>query len=164
RAQYKGFPRGTVRRRADSKLDLPGGAPVDSRVSFYVDLLPYLGRDNTSIDRTSAWNSPGNLPAAERWVPELLVPYYPSWSWLAGGGATIVGLDDDPNRNPMDDFSYQHPGRDKPGSHALMGDGSVRYVPADINRKVLYGMATRDGGGNEPLPGEDAPLVPAPEK
>jgi hypothetical protein len=240
RAKYHGFPRGTVPRQSDSQLNLPGGAPVASRLSFYVDLLPYLGRNPGPVNRSFAWNSPENIETAEQWVPELIVPYYPSWSWraehpfdksrtvggtnyvgiagigpraasldpskpedarrmgmtgygwnstpaevkdglsntiylmqvkpgirrpwMAGGGATLVGIDDDKDRNPMDDFSYRHPGREKPGSYALMGDASVRYVPSDIKREVLYGMATRDGGGKEPLPGEDAPLVPAPEK
>ena len=52
--------------------------PVETRLRLYVDLLPYLGRDPGPIDRTAAWNSLVNLPAAEQWVPELLVPTYPS--------------------------------------------------------------------------------------
>lgn len=62
--------------------------------------------------------------------------------WIAGGGATVRGLDPD---DPMFAFKYTHPNRDKPGTYALMGDGSVRYIPANIDPKVFKSMATRAG-------------------
>jgi hypothetical protein len=236
--QKKGFPTGTVDRGSDStRISLPGGASPDSRLSLFVDLLPFLNRDARigEANRKLAWFDQRNLDAAEMWVPELVVPYYPasSWRatspyapgrnlggtnyvgiagigvdaarlnpankehaklmgmtgydwtskredvtdglsntiylmqakpgagrpWIAGGGSTLVGINDDKNRHPMDDFTYKHPGQAKPGSYALMGDGSVRYIPADIKREVFYGMVTR-AGGETILPGEDAPLVP----
>ena len=62
--------------------------------------------------------------------------------WIAGGGATVRGFDES---DPMTGYRYAHPGRDKQGTYALMADGSVRYVPADIDPKVLNAMATRAG-------------------
>jgi hypothetical protein len=254
----KGFPRGTADRR--SNQDRLGLAyPPLQRVSFYAELLPYLGREGLSqqIRRDKAWyaleydrrdeDNPDrpprvlvdNLTPAGAWVPELLVPYYPqsawratspyapdhtlgatnyvgvagvgldiaradprsdefkkkvgitgyNWGskveevtdglsntiylmqtppglqqpWIAGGGATLRGLDEN---DPMSGFRYAHPGRDKPGTYALMGDGSVRWVPGDINPKVLRAMATRAGADNADLADvdRDAPRVEAPQK
>jgi hypothetical protein len=83
--------------------------------------------------------------------------------WLAGGGATVRGLDE---ANPMRGFAhtYHTPGG-KPGTFALMGDGSIRFIPADIDPKVLLAMATRAGG--EDIAGvidQAAPKVDPPRK
>jgi len=63
--------------------------------------------------------------------------------WIAGGGATVRGLDE---ADPMGAFKYAHPSRAKPGTYALMADGSVRFIPADIDPKVLHALSTRAGG------------------
>jgi hypothetical protein len=71
--------------------------------------------------------------------------------WIAGGGATVRGLNEN---DPMAGFRYGHPdGGDgvRQGSYALMGDGSVRWVPATIDPKVLKAMATRGAGDNANL-------------
>jgi hypothetical protein len=84
-------------------------------------------------------------------------PGGPPQPWLAGGGATVRGLDE---KNPMRGWAHTHGTPEgKPGTFALMGDGSVRFIPADIDPKILLAMATRAGG--EPLPDLDkhAPLV-----
>lgn len=234
REDFNAFPRGTIPRKSDGQF--PVLAPPEARLSFFVNLLPYLGRDPMVRSRDAAWYSSTNSAAAEQWVPELLVPYYPasSWRvesslapgrtfggtnyvgiagrgadaarlnpanpsdqklmgmtgydwnstpaevkdglsntiyimqvkpgigrpWIAGGGATLMGMDDR-SGHPMDDFASHHPGQSKPGAYAVMGDGSVRYVPSDIKKEVVLGMATR-AGEEKSLPGEDAPLVPPP--
>src|SRR5215475_3748462 len=83
--------------------------------------------------------------------------------WIAGGGATVRGLDE---IDPMGTFKYTHPNRAKQGSYALMGDGSVRWIPADINPKVLHALATRAGGDNALLADVDkiAPKIEPPKK
>ena len=63
--------------------------------------------------------------------------------WIAGGGATVRGLDE---TDPMFAYKYSHPNRANPGTYALMGDGSVRFIPANIDPKVFKGLATRAGG------------------
>ncbi|MDY3559765.1 DUF1559 domain-containing protein [Gemmata sp. JC673] len=61
--------------------------------------------------------------------------------WIAGGGATVRGFNED---DPM--AGFQHANGGKPGTYALMGDGSVRFVPANVNKKVLLALGTRAGG------------------
>ncbi len=84
-ARKKPFPRGTLERELrDDRYRLP--PPPDQRVSFLADLLPYIGRAGlrTQIDeKKHAWYDKENLPAAEAWVPEFLVPYYPQETWRA---------------------------------------------------------------------------------
>src|SRR5262249_14735379 len=66
--------------------------------------------------------------------------------WIAGGGATVMGLDRD---DPLGPFVADHPdgrGGKKRGTYAIMGDGVVRWIPADIDRETLLAMATRAGG------------------
>jgi len=62
--------------------------------------------------------------------------------WIAGGGATVRGLDE---TDPMFAYKYSHPNRANPGTYALMGDGSVRFIPANIDPNVFKGLATRAG-------------------
>jgi hypothetical protein len=80
-----------------------------------------------------------------------------SQPWLAGGGATVRGLNE---ADPLDGFRHSFGTPDgKPGTFALMANGDIRFIPADIDKKVLLAMATRAGG--EPLDDLDrhAPLV-----
>jgi hypothetical protein len=229
-AQHKAFPRGTIDRGSNvNRFGLP--YPPYQRVSFFYELLPYLGRGalKDSISPKIAWYDEKNLPApaqerAGAWVPELLVPYYPQtawratsplapdhvlgatnyvaiagvgldiarenpnspefkklagitgydWGskvaeitdglsttiylmqtppglqqpWIAGGGATVRGLNPD---DPMAGFRYHHPdgkGGTREGTYALMADGAVRWIPANIDPKALRAMATRAGGDN----------------
>lgn len=80
-----------------------------------------------------------------------------SQPWLAGGGATVRGLNEN---DPLDGFRHTFGTPEgKPGTFALMANGDIRFIPADIDKKILLAMATRAGG--EPLPDLDrhAPLV-----
>lgn len=82
--------------------------------------------------------------------------------WIAGGGATVRGFDEN---DPMGAFRYPQRGRTKPGSYALMGDGSVRFIPHDIDPKVLLALGTRAGGDADALAdlNKVAPKVEPPE-
>jgi hypothetical protein len=88
--------------------------------------------------------------------------------WIAGGGATVRGLSEtDPMRGMA--HTYGTPGG-KAGTYVLMGDGSVRFVPAGINPKVLLAMSTRAGGDAADLgnldnaaPRQDIPKPADPE-
>jgi hypothetical protein len=83
--------------------------------------------------------------------------------WLAGGGATVRGLDE---KDPMLGFRHKigTPGG-KEGTFALMGDGSVRFLPADIKPDLLLAMATRAGGEKiADRLDKEAPLVYSPHK
>ncbi len=235
------FPRGTADRRLADASRRGLRYPPQTRVSFFAELLPFLGRDNLTrgINRDAAWYDDVNLPAAEAWVPELLVPDYPqsawratsplvadgrvmggtnyvgiagvgldsprfdpknpayatkvgitgydwgskpeevkdglsntiylmqtppglSQPWIAGGGATIRGLNE---AEPMRGFTHTiGTPNGKPGTYALMGDGSVRFVPANINPKVLLAMGTRAGMEDLADLNTAAPRVDPPKK
>lgn len=86
-----------------------------------------------------------------------------SQPWIAGGGATVRGLNEaDPMRGLA--HTYGTPSG-KSGTYVLMGDGSVRFVPAGINPKVLLAMSTRAGGDGADLGNLDtgAPRVDIPK-
>lgn len=80
--------------------------------------------------------------------------------WAAGGGATVMGLDP---KNPLAGFAHKR-ADGQMGTTAIMGDGTVRWIPADINPQLLLAMTTRAGG--EQLPNLDtiAPRVELPVK
>jgi len=81
----KEFPRGTADRKPTDSSRMGLSYPPDTRVSLFAELLPYMGRGRLagSIDRQLAWYDEKNLPAAEAWVPEFLVPSYPQSAWRA---------------------------------------------------------------------------------
>src|SRR5262249_14359247 len=71
-------------------------------------------------------------------------------------------------------FTYDHPdgkGTTKQGTYALMADGSVRWIPAKIDPKVLRALATRAASDNGDLadidktaPKIEEPKAPPPEE
>lgn len=239
----KAFPRGTSDRRLTDPSRMGLRYPPQTRVSFFVELLPYLGRNSlySSASKDLGWFDEKNLPVGEAWVPELLVPTYPqtawratspfisdgrvlggtnyvaiagigrdaarydptseadkkrvgitgydwgskvdevtdglantiylmqtppglSQPWISGGGATVRGLDED---DPLRGFAHTYGTPDgKPGTFALMGNGDVRFIPADIKKDLLLAMATRAGGEKFVADriDKEAPLVSKPKK
>jgi uncharacterized protein (TIGR03067 family) len=82
--------------------------------------------------------------------------------WIAGGGATIVGVDDQA-KNPIEDFVHANQDK-KRGTYVLLADGSVRWVTESVDPKVFKGMVTRAGGENLGNLDTLAPKVDAPKK
>lgn len=64
--------------------------------------------------------------------------------WIAGGGATLMGVNDKGN-DPSKPFMVKKADNSR-GTMVLMGDGSVRYVKEGIDPNVFRAMATRAGG------------------
>lgn len=64
--------------------------------------------------------------------------------WIAGGGATLMGVNDKGN-DPAKPFMAKKADGSR-GTMVLMGDGSVRYVKEGIDPAVFRAMATRAGG------------------
>jgi len=61
--------------------------------------------------------------------------------WIAGGGATIMGV---PEKNSVAPFvSKQANG--KVGTYALMADGSVRWIAGDMTDKTFQALVTPNG-------------------
>ncbi len=86
----------------------------------------------------------------------IQVPPTHARPWIAGGGATVQGADDS-LANPVEDFV--DPIGAKRGTHILMGDGSVRFVPATIDPNVFKALVTRAGGEKIDDLNKHAPLV-----
>ncbi len=90
----------------------------------------------------------------------IQVPPTHSRPWIAGGGATVQGVDES-LANPVEDFV--DPIGSKRGTHILMGDGSVRFVPATIDPNVFKALVTRAGGEKIDDLNKHAPLVGGPK-
>jgi prepilin-type processing-associated H-X9-DG protein len=69
-------------------------------------------------------------------------------SWLAGGPATVRGLnpDEKPYLGPGRQFGGMHPG----GANIGFADGSVRFVSESIDPKVFEALSTIAGGEKIP--------------
>lgn len=79
--------------------------------------------------------------------------------WMAGGGATVMGVPDParPSQKSISPFiSTEHSGRK--GTMAIMADGSVRFIPADTSDEVFKAMCTIQGG-DQTFRDDQAPLV-----
>jgi uncharacterized protein (TIGR03067 family) len=81
--------------------------------------------------------------------------------WIAGGGATIVGIDD--TGDPFQEFVTRAPDG-KRGAYALMGDGSVRWIKEGIDPTTFRALVTRAGGESLSDLDKTAPKLPAPRR
>ncbi|MDW8263854.1 MAG: hypothetical protein RMJ52_00825 [Gemmataceae bacterium] len=72
--------------------------------------------------------------------------------WIAGGGATVMGV---PETRSVQPFLVPQPDGKK-GTLALMADGSVRFIPADIPDEVFKAMCTLQGAD----PAQVDPIAP----
>jgi hypothetical protein len=64
--------------------------------------------------------------------------------WMAGGGATVMGVDEK-GTDPARPFMARRSDGTR-GTTVLMGDGSVRFVKEGIDPTVFRAMSTRAGG------------------
>lgn len=62
--------------------------------------------------------------------------------WAVGGAGTMRGIREK-NFEPQTGFSSQ--GLSKPGAYTLMADGSVRFISAQVDPKVMQAMSTIAG-------------------
>ena len=79
--------------------------------------------------------------------------------WIAGGGATNVGIDE---TDPMAAFVHRLPDG-KRGTYALMADGSVRFLKEGTDPKLFMALVTRAGGESVTDLDKNAPKI-APTK
>ncbi len=73
--------------------------------------------------------------------------------WLAGGRATVRGLD--PSRPPYLDAEGQFGSVHRRGANVLMADGSIRFVKESVDPKVFEAMSTIAGGEKVSVPARD---------
>jgi hypothetical protein len=50
------------------------------------------------------------------------------------------------------DEAYQRLQQEDQGAHAVMADGSIHFLPKDIDRKIFMGLVSRDGGESVQIP------------
>ncbi len=173
------FPRGALERDTRTeRFGLP--YPPEQRMSLFADLLPYLGkagiRSDLEKNKRLPWYAKENLPAAEAWVPEFLVPYYDQSAWratheLAEGrslGATnyvgLAGLGLDAARYDSKDSSvqkklgmYGYDWSSKPDdvTDGLSNTIALMQVPPGYQRPWIAGggatLAGIDDRGDKPL-------------
>lgn len=62
--------------------------------------------------------------------------------WIAGGGATVVGV---PEKHSVRDFVATYPGS-KRGTYVIMMDGSVRFIADTISDEAFKALCTIRGG------------------
>jgi hypothetical protein len=76
--------------------------------------------------------------------------------WLAGGGSTVRGVPETDSLAPFVCTEY----KGKPGTFAIMADGKVRFIAADMNPETFKALCTIAGG--EKIENLDviAPVVP----
>lgn len=86
----------------------------------------------------------------------LQVPPTYKRPWIAGGGATLMGV---PETNSIRPFVGVH-GKER-GTYAIMADGSVRFISEKISDAAFQAMCTINGGEKVNLD-QDAPSRPAP--
>lgn len=211
--------RGTIPRELEGRRFAVTPPPND-RLSWMVNMLPYLGQRNLQFDPKKSWREQPNLGLGALWVPEFLNPHYPpeSWrvrlpslkdidlgathyvglsgiglaaaeypddpafakklgvfgydrntsfrdvtdglsqtifviqvpplpsrAWVAGGGATVQGV---PETKSIAPFVTTQPGgshKGKAGTYAVMLDGSVRFIGADVSDDVFKALVTIRG-------------------
>jgi hypothetical protein len=99
----------------------------------------------------------------------LMIQVPPTYKrpWIAGGGATVMGV---PEKNSIAPFVSTKRG-DKAGTYVLMADGSVRFITADISDDVFKALCTINGGDKadgerdtQPVPPPAAKPAPVAEK
>ncbi|MFN4261166.1 MAG: DUF1559 domain-containing protein [Gemmataceae bacterium] len=85
-----------------------------------------------------------DIPADRRGSTIALLQVPPTFQrpWIAGGGATVTGVPDKQSLQPF--LSATRDG--KRGAHAIMADGSVRFIPEDIPEPLFQAMCTLKGG------------------
>jgi hypothetical protein len=77
--------------------------------------------------------------------------------WMAGGGATVVGVPETASIKPF--VCREYMGRK--GTFAIMADGSVRFIPETISDATFKALCTIGGGEKIDLDAETT-LVPPP--
>jgi hypothetical protein len=90
----------------------------------------------------------------------IQVPASPKSPWIAGGGSTVRGVSEDRDCvNPFVCLEYQG----KRGTLAIMADGKVRFIPANIDPKTFQALCTIAGEDKVRNLDKIAPEVQLPE-
>jgi hypothetical protein len=104
---------------------------------------------------------PGDIKdGPENTIVAIQVPPDHKAPWIAGGGSTVRGVSEDSDCvRPF--VCAKHQGKD--GTFAIMADGKVRFIPADIKPEIFRALCTIAGGEKIADLDKIAPEVPPPE-
>ena len=78
----------------------------------------------------------------ESTIAVIQIPANFGTCWLAGGGSTIRGVPEQDSVAPFVCTEY----KGKKGTYAIMCDGKVRFIPADIKQETFRAMFPVAGG------------------
>ncbi len=99
-------------------------------------------------------DGPEGTIVALQMAPEHATP------WMAGGGSTVRGISEEADCvQPFVCAEYQG----RRGTFAIMADGKVRFIPADISPETFRALCTIAGGEQVKNLDEVAPVVPGEE-
>ena len=131
-------------------LDAASYAPNDPAVA---DKIGIFGYDRQTALRDITDGAANTILMAQ--VPPLV-----KRPWLAGGGATVVGV---PEKNSIKPFvSVQ--GNGKKGTLVVMADGSVRFISEGVSDEVFKALVTIKGNESVILNREAPKVEPLPEE
>jgi prepilin-type N-terminal cleavage/methylation domain-containing protein len=124
----------------------PGDAPVSRTGQCMGDGMFYHNSKVRLADVTDG--SSNTLMVGERRT-DRMQDWYSTWPGMIAEGEEafqrILGAADHPPNDPLmhfDDFSSQHTG----GAQFVLGDGSVRFISANVDGNVYRATATISGG------------------
>ena len=104
-----------------------------------------------------------DVRSLDKTIVLLQLPTNRPTPWIAGGGATVRGISDEPDDPSLvrPFVSLQADGRE--GTIAIMGDFKVRFIPKAIPNEVFRQLCTING--EKPAGSLDsiAPVIPPPE-
>jgi Protein of unknown function (DUF1559) len=82
----------------------------------------------------------------ESTIAVIQIPANFGTCWLAGGGSTIRGVPEQDSVAPFVCTEYKDAKGIRKGTYAIMCDGKVRFIPADIKQETFRAMCTIAGG------------------
>ena len=130
-----------------------------------LDAADYQANDATTVkklgvfgyDRETRLDQITDGP--EQTIALLMVPTTYKMPWLAGGGSTVRGV---PETDSVRPFVCVKDAKGRRGTYAIMCDGKVRFIPAEISDKDFQALCTIAGGDKVADLDTLCPVVPEP--
>ena len=149
-----------TRHAAHPKRDVPVAATHYVGIAgIGLDAAGYLPVDPAAAGNMGVFGSDRTTPLSDVGDNTIIMVQVPPPArghvgpWLAGGGSTVRGV---PEKNSVAPFvSTKYNG--KPGTYALMSDGSVRFIASDVSDDVFKALAVVKKDKQVPL--ETVPKV-----
>jgi hypothetical protein len=137
-----------------------------------LDAAGYDKDDKTFANKIGVFHYDWQTSLEDMTKPEytiaiLQVPYSDfKMPWIAGGGSTVRGVDEDTGVKPFVCEAYTgnvEAFKGKVGTYAIMANGDVRFIPRDIPKDVFLKMCSLTQADKIDNLDDYAPLLPAPK-